>query len=245
MGQHILGKEISSWHLGRSERRNRRNLKNLQQQIVPRFGPTSAAQAVGHLFERSKDGSTVRPDFLKEDGPIYKESVMERFNSGYKSVILLVCRRLGLESCNLEEYQQGLDICFRLPEFQGLASGNSSSSAHFFVATHGEDSLLFMDPHVTHPALQKEADVVASCGLRAGRPLRLPWTSLNPSICVAFLVQSKGEFLSLCDRLCEGPGEQLFEVLEREPTYNAAAFDDLLEADDLAPWSCKGCTWSS
>jgi hypothetical protein len=69
---------------------------------------------------------------------------------------------------------------------QGLASGNSSSSAHFFVvtasgvcsswchraccttngdqrqATHGEDSLLFMDPHVTYPALQKDADVVAS-----------------------------------------------------------------------------------
>ena len=32
MGQHILGKEPSSW-----------------------FGPTSAAQAVGHLFETSKE----------------------------------------------------------------------------------------------------------------------------------------------------------------------------------------------
>lgn len=214
MGQHILGKEPSSW-----------------------FGPTSAAQAVGHLFETSKGAG--RPDFLQEvgcavfvDGPIYKETVMERFDGGCTSVIILVCRRLGLESCNLDEYQQGLDVCFRLPEFQGLASGNSSSSAHFFVATHGEDSLLFMDPHVTYPALKKDADVVASCGLRAGRPLRLPWSSLNPSVCVAFLVQSKSEFLSLCDRLCEGPGEQLFEVLERQPTYNAA-FDDLLEADDL------------
>lgn len=29
-------------------------------------------------------------------------------------------------------------------------------------ATHGEDSLLFMDPHVTYPALKKDADVVAS-----------------------------------------------------------------------------------
>ena len=36
MGQHILGKEPSSW-----------------------FGPTSAAQAVGHLFETSKEVSTI------------------------------------------------------------------------------------------------------------------------------------------------------------------------------------------
>jgi len=215
MGQRILGKEPSTW-----------------------FGPTSAAQAVGHLFETSKV-SVGSPDFLKGvgcavfvDGPIYKANVMERFDSGCTSVILFVCRRLGLESCNLDEYQQGLDSCFRLPEFQGLASGNSSSSAHFFVATHGEDSLLFLDPHITHPALQKPADVVASCGLRAERPLRLPWTSLNPSICVAFLVRSKSEFNSLCDRLCEGPREQVFEVLERQPTYNGS-FDDLLEADDL------------
>ncbi|CAK9005938.1 unnamed protein product [Durusdinium trenchii] len=164
MGQRILGKEPSSW-----------------------FGPTSAAQAVGHLFEASK---VAGPDFLKTvgcavfvDGPIYKASVMEHFDNGCTSVILFVCRRLGLESCNLDEYQQGLDSCFRLPEFQGLASGNSSSSAHFFVATHGEESLLFLDPHVTHPALQKPADVIASGGLRAERPLRLPWTSLNPSIC--------------------------------------------------------------
>lgn len=35
MGQHILGKEPSSW-----------------------FGPTSAAQAVGHLFETSKEVET-------------------------------------------------------------------------------------------------------------------------------------------------------------------------------------------
>lgn len=32
----------------------------------------------------------------------------------------------------------------------------------FLEATHGEDSLLFLDPHITHPALQKPADVVAS-----------------------------------------------------------------------------------
>ncbi|CAJ1455286.1 unnamed protein product [Effrenium voratum] len=174
-GQRVLGKEVSTW-----------------------FGPTSAAQAVGHLFqEATKAGN---PEFLKGircavfvDGPIYKVSVTEHFDAGATAVILFVCRRLGLDSCNLDEYQEGLQSCFGLPEFQGLASGNSSSSAHFFVATHSEDSLLFLDPHVTRPALQSARDIVASSGLRTERPLRLPWSNLNPSVCMAFLVRSKAE----------------------------------------------------
>eukprot|EP00434_Breviolum_minutum_P021251 symbB.v1.2.018747.t1/scaffold1508.1/size114708/6 len=51
--------------------------------------------------------------------------------------------------------------------------------------------------------------------------IKLPWC-----IFLSF------RFNSLCDRLCEGPREQVFEVLERQPTYNGS-FDDLLEADDL------------
>ncbi|CAE7318371.1 atg4 [Symbiodinium microadriaticum] len=176
-GQQVLGKEPSAW-----------------------FGPTSAAQAVGHLFQDLKSKASGAPEFLRGvgcavfvDGPIYKANVIEQFDSGSSSVILFVCRRLGLDEFNLEEYREGLESCFQLPEFQGLASGNSSSSAHFFVATHGEDSILFLDPHTTSPALRVEGDVVASHGLRPERALRLPWSNLNPSICVAFMVRSKVE----------------------------------------------------
>ncbi|CAE7591729.1 atg4 [Symbiodinium natans] len=181
-GQQVLGKEPSTW-----------------------FGPTSAAQAVGHLFQDLKSKASGAPEFLRGvdcavfvDGPIYKTNVIELFDGGSSAVILFVCRRLGLEEFNLEEYREGLESCFQLPEFQGLASGNSSSSAHFFVATHGEDSMLFLDPHTTSPALRVEGDVVAAHGLRPERALRLPWSNLNPSICVAFLVRSKVELLPQC-----------------------------------------------
>jgi len=212
-GQELLGKEPSTW-----------------------FGPTSAAQAVGHLFTKLPAEA---PDFLRKlgcvvfvDGPIYKSSVIEQFDRGMSSVVLFVCRRLGLDEFNLEEYREGLESCFQLPEFQGLASGNNSSSAHFFVATHGGDGLLYLDPHTTSPALRSEADVIASRGLRAERVLCLPWSRLNPSICVSFVVRSRDEFETLCRKLAEGPRLQAFEVLDRQPTY-CGSLDEITEQDDL------------
>lgn len=214
-GQKLLGKAPSTW-----------------------FGPTSSAQASGHLFEKAAEEGCV-PACLQGlrcavfvDGPIFKADVLNHFDAGCSSVLLLVCRRLGLEDVNSEEYQPGLEGCFQLPEFQGLASGNSSSSAHFFVALHGSDSLLFLDPHVTHPALRSREDVRRSQGLRPEHPLPLPWSNLNPSVCLAFLVKSRDEFSSLCSRLCEGPFEKLFEVLERQPTYSGS-LGDLAEDDEM------------
>mmetsp|Transcript_88923 Transcript_88923/g.206949 ORF Transcript_88923/g.206949 Transcript_88923/m.206949 type:complete len:356 (+) Transcript_88923:64-1131(+) len=205
-GQHLLGKEPSTW-----------------------FGPTSAAQAVGHLFQ-STDASSREPAFLRsvgcrvfEDGAVFKDSVLELFASGTCSAaIILVCRRLGLNNFNVEEYRPGLESCFALPEFQGLASGNSASSAHFFVGTHG-DCLLFLDPHQVRPALDSTEAVCRAgldAGLHAARPLTLRWSRLNPSVCLGFLVKSQEEFLQLCDKLCEGPRSEVIEVLQRQPSYS-------------------------
>lgn len=212
-GQRLLGKEPSAW-----------------------FGPTSAAQAVGHLFGQAASAGTgevppAAPAFLRgvacvvfEDGAIYKESVLERFSSGSNAVIILLCRRLGLESFNVEAYRAGLEACFELPEFQGLASGNSASSAHFFVGTH-EDCLLYLDPHTVRPALESLNDVRGSpdAGLQPARPHPLRWQRLNPSVCLGFLVRSSEEFLAVCGKLSEGPRGDVAEVLERQPSYAGRA----------------------
>jgi cysteine protease ATG4 len=220
-GQRMFGKEPSAW-----------------------FGPTSSARAAGHLFETARasgEGADLRvPAFLHglacavfEDGPIFKQTVLELFEGGARKVVLLVCRRLGLESFNVPEYRAGIESCFGLREFQGLASGNSASSAHFFVATHG-DCLLFLDPHTTQPALHSVEDVrqslAAGRGLQPERPLPLRWSRLNPSVCLGFLVESKENFLDLCGRLAESPRGDIFEVLERRPAYEARA-EEALEDD--------------
>jgi len=222
-GQRMFGKEPSAW-----------------------FGPTSSARAAGHLFEAAtaqagEEGAALRaPAFLRglacavfEDGPIFRQTVLELFEGGARKVVLLVCRRLGLEAFNAPEYRAGVESCFGLPEFQGLASGNSASSAHFFVATHG-DCLLFLDPHRTQPALHSVDDVrrsaAAGPGLRPERPMPLRWSRLNPSVCLGFLVESREGFLDLCGRLVEGPRGNIFEVLERRPAY-ASRTEEALEGD--------------
>lgn len=212
-GQQLLGKKPSSW-----------------------FGPTSAAQVSARLFS---DAATEEssPSFVRrtacvvsEDGAIYRDLVLEQFESGKDAVILLVCRRLGLDYFNLDDYREGVESCFQLPEFQGLASGNSASSAHFFVATHG-DSLIFLDPHSTQPALNSMEDIRASLGLRPERPYPLLWSRLNPSICMSFLVRSKEEFNLLCARLAEGPRSHVFEVLDRKPCYEGRLEEDAEDGD--------------
>eukprot|EP00401_Gymnodinium_catenatum_P077876 CAMPEP_0117507166 /NCGR_PEP_ID=MMETSP0784-20121206/26287_1 /TAXON_ID=39447 /ORGANISM="" /LENGTH=342 /DNA_ID=CAMNT_0005302669 /DNA_START=137 /DNA_END=1165 /DNA_ORIENTATION=+ len=207
-GQQLLGKETSSW-----------------------FGPTSAAQTAGHLFLEASASDDAASGFIQrlgcvvfDDGAIFKDEVLDRFDrNGDHAIILLICRRLGRDYFNVDEYREGVEACFRLPEFQGLASGNSGSSAHFFMGAHGDDSLLYMDPHTVQPALESVSDAAAgsswSSGLRPERPLPLHWARLNPSVCLGFLVRSRSEFLKLCECLCEGPCGEVFEVLQTQPKY--------------------------
>lgn len=205
-GQRLLGKEPSAW-----------------------FGPTSAAKVAGRLLDDWAPDGGAAPSItgfacvVFEDGAIYKETVLERLSRpGSRAVLVLVCRRLGLDSFNVEEYRAGLESCFTLPEFQGMASGNSGSSAHFFVGTH-DDSLLYLDPHTVQTSLESvetlQPGSVASQSLRPARPFPLHWARLNPSICLGFLVRSPEEFLALCAKLVEGPRGEVLEVLEREPCF--------------------------
>ena len=84
------------------------------------------------------------------DGTIFKESVFQPFAEGCKRFFLLFSRRPGLDNINIERHW-GHERRFSL-SLKGLAIGHSGSSAHFFVATHG-DTLLYLDPHFTQPAM--------------------------------------------------------------------------------------------
>lgn len=207
-GQALLGKEVSTW-----------------------FGPTSSARVAAHLMDRA----VATPPLLSklacvvfEDAAIYKSQVLERFAAGADCVIILVCFRLGLDEFNVEIHRPGLQATFGLTEFQGLASGNSNSSAHFFVASHG-DSLLFLDPHITQPALRSLEAVVELQDLHPDRPFQLHWSRLNPSLCAAFMVNSTEAFSKLCQKLTEAPFSETFEVLDKAPVYSTA--DQCIDED--------------
>lgn len=203
IGQRMMGKAPSEW-----------------------FGPTSAAKAVGALLKRACPAQVgdIAPGLplalqrigciVFEDGAVVKSTVLESFLRGAEAVILLVCNRFGQEELVTALFQEGLERCFHLKEFQGMASGNSSS-AHFFVGTNGP-GLLFLDPHQTRPALRTEDDVrqAPRSHLFPDRPYQLQWSRLIPSACLAFVVSSADGFLQLCREFQEKPLTNIIEVLE-------------------------------
>lgn len=233
IGQRLLGKEPSAW-----------------------FGPTSAAQAAGKLLQEAASQAGGEnpsdhfeklqvPPFMRsvgcivlDDGAVYKDLVLDTFQqNGIVNVIILVCRQCGLDAFNVDQYKAGVLACFGLPQFMGLASGNDGSSAHYFVAAHGNDGLVYLDPHTTQPALEQVQSITDGSGiakgLRADRPLHLGWARLNPSLCMGFLVTSPEEFLGLCDTLSQKPFDDVFDVLDKKPAYADSVAQCYDEDDDI------------
>lgn len=68
-------------------------------------------------------------------------------------VICLVCRKLGPAQQVAPEYTEAVKQVFRLGAFQGLASGDTATSAHYFLAAN-DSYAYYLDPHVeVRPAL--------------------------------------------------------------------------------------------
>jgi len=224
-GQERLGKAPSSW-----------------------LGPTTSAQTAGHLVRQANLCSAAAastPACLKkvacavfDDGAIFKADVMEAFqqDEAVEGVVILVCKVLGLDRFNEAEYREAIKSCFEMPQFLGLASGNDGTSAHYFIATHGDEELLFLDPHTVHPALHSIEEVMDAGVAETLRPpqdpLRLGWSRLNASMCLGFLVRSHEDFETLCASLCEGARGEVFEVLEKKPCYDAASYSLIIDEED-------------
>ena len=119
----------------------------------------------------------------------------------------------------MDRYKRSIAELFEVPSFRGLASGEATTSAYFFVAA-SEDSLFFLDPHIavqTHPASRFFQDKV----------LRIPWSRLNASMTLGFLVASERELDALLAKL-KVIDEDLFETLPSRAPFK----ERITEADD-------------
>ena len=197
------------------------------------FGPTSAAQAAAMIAADAvvPQASGGLPRILCfEDGVIYEDEVRDAVGGG--GCVFFVCKKLGLDYFNVERYKQSIYKTFMVPCFRGLASGESTTSAYFFVAT-SEDSLYFLDPHI---AVQS-----AHLGATGGKffqdkILRIPWSRLNASMTLAFLVTSATEFEDLMTKLRDIDAE-LFESMPSRVRFRdrtaVLTTADGAEADEL------------
>jgi len=191
------------------------------------FGPTSCAQVAEALVNE------LRPDGLRAvcdvDGVLYRKPVLDALaQEGTQGVIVLLCRKLGVDSFQVARYKAPIQACFSSRFFLGLSGGGPTTSAYWFVAAD-DSRLYYLDPHAeVRPALVSLEEAKA---LHVQRPLHLNWEALNPSMCLPFLVKSAEELTELADWLVATDPEA-FEVMD-EPKNFAESAEAFLEEDEF------------
>lgn len=201
MGERMLNKQTGMW-----------------------YGPTTAAR-VAHMVLEDQPNKQLQT-CLFADGVFNPVKVQELFAERPVPVLILLCTKLG-EGEELQEfYFPTIRKVFSLPWFQGLCSGDSATSAHYFVAA-SEKSLYYLDPHTVRPAL---IDQLLDCGewhpseTTAHGVLSLPYPLLNSSCCFGFLVRNQGELRALLEEIQKSPYDEIFDVFS-EPLKSTSSWE--------------------
>eukprot|EP01134_Creolimax_fragrantissima_P002402 CFRG2402T1 len=106
-------------------------------------------------------------------------------------LLLMIPLRLGLDSIN-ECYINQLKKVLMMPCSVGVIGGRPNS-AYFFIGWKGND-VIFMDPHITQPVVSPDSDGhVNTESYHCHQVNILPFTSMDPSLCLGFLLRTKAE----------------------------------------------------
>lgn len=201
MGNNVVGKRPGQW-----------------------YGPTTAAKVAHRVLQ-----ATPHPRLqtcLFEDGVINPRKVQDLFADRDVPCLVILCTKLGAEDRCDESSIQSIRHVFTLPWFQGMCSGDSATSAHFFVAV-SETSAYYLDPHTTRPAL---IDQLMDCG--EWHPsdttnhgiLRLPFDLLNTSCSFGFLVRNERDLMDLLHALRDPLLDRIFDI-HSDPLRGTATWE--------------------
>ena len=128
--------------------------KKLGKEVGEWFGPSTAGGAIKALvgdFELANLGVVLAMDTTVYQSQVFEAAKGKYSNAWDKPVLILLPLRLGLNGVN-PIYFASIKQYFTLPQCVGIAGGRPSSS-YYFVGTQG-DSLFYIDPHHTKPAVK-------------------------------------------------------------------------------------------
>ncbi|KAI9628770.1 hypothetical protein H4Q26_017946 [Puccinia striiformis f. sp. tritici PST-130] len=157
--------------------------KELGKEVGEWFGPSTAAGAIKALTNQflaaglgvatDVDGTVYRSDvFNASSFTTSSRTSVDHPSSSTKTtwqrpVLVLINVRLGLDGVN-PVYYEAIKATFTFPQSVGIAGGRPSSSYYF--CGHQGDSLFYIDPHHSRPAIPFE---------EPPRPLMLPAQKIN------------------------------------------------------------------
>ncbi|WWD22424.1 hypothetical protein CI109_106915 [Kwoniella shandongensis] len=162
-----LGKEVGEW-FGPSTAAGA--LKTLANSFA--LGGLAVATATDSIIYKSDVyvASNLPSDGWIGDGNVPKprRSSTTKYSSwGDKAVLILVGIRLGLDGVN-PIYYESIKALFTFPQSVGIAGGRPSSS-YYFVGSQA-NSLFYLDPHLTRPAVPLEVPPVPTRNAAAEVP---------------------------------------------------------------------------
>jgi len=99
--------------------------------------------------------------------------------------------RLGISEIN-PLYIEVIKKLLECPLIVGLGGGRPKSSYYFFG--YAQDDLLYLDPHITRPAiLQEEPSEDELATYYGDVPKRMPITAIDPCFVAGFIMKDKDE----------------------------------------------------
>lgn len=155
-----------------------------------------------------KIASTVSEKDRREAKSLYEasnaslEEMVALDNSSFKSVLILVTLRLGIDSLH-PTYYPALKACFELPSFVGIAGGKPNSSL-YFIGLEGNE-LIYLDPHFSRCALETKSlkkytrDDLNTYHCQT--PRRIHISNLDPSMMLGFYCRTQQDFDLFCKQI--------------------------------------------
>lgn len=198
------------------------------------FGPNTIAQVLRRIAANEFDkpvhvhvamDNTIVLNEIRKSCQITSKVRTNRSKStetsmnGWKPLVIIIPLRLGLSDVNTEYIDQ-LKLCFRLPQTLGCIGGKPNH-AHYFIGYLEPDELLYLDPHTTQTHVDTTVSV-DDTSYHCDRVNRMKFSSLDPSLALAFACKTEADLDDLILRLKQLPVKPMFEICETNPFEQAA-----------------------
>lgn len=240
-GQMVLAEALTQLHLGRDWRWQNETKDPIYLEIINKFEDTkSAVFGIHQIAIMGQDSGKKISEWYSPNviAQVIKKLVrfdefsnlsvhvaldhqlaLEDISEVTFPLLLIIPLRLGLNDIN-PIYIPALKRCLEIPTTLGIIGGRPNQALYFIG--YVEDEALYLDPHTVQRsgsinAKENQNEVEMDETFHNKTAGRMNFTSMDPSIAVAFLCKSQSEFNALIKALksCEEGETPLFEIVEQ------------------------------
>jgi len=200
------------------------------------FAPSTVALSLAELASLHKVDEGLRL-IVSEDGGLYLDKITQACSDGnesghWKSAVILIPLRLGLDSMNAVYYPPILEL-FQFPQSLGVVGGKPRASLYFIAAQ--DEYVFYLDPHVIQATVNTDEEfLIDTFHTTCTRKMHV--SEIDPSLALAFYCKDKADLDDFCHRIDELTGKYkeatLFTISHQAPDYHSSSSRNVNEDGD-------------